>query len=391
LGFSLQEFMLHSRFCSRLWRILTLAVAFGVLTNRCPSTYYRTPTPMLSVSPEVAVHQRLIFIGDAGEMRTGSTPDGRSSEPALQLLDHWAGLLPERTTVIFLGDNVYPGGTPADPMHPSELDAIQRLTAQTNIIARSGARALFVPGNHDWKTGEVGILRQEQLIRKELGVRGSYLPNSDSPVIGVTTVGWVRIIALDTETWVNPPSGTVPCSVSGLEKAMSRLSALLSQADLPVVVVAHHPLLTYGTHGGTTLLKNTINWITRKPNTQDITAPEYRCMRSVLSETLAKSPPLVYAAGHDHDLQILDAGNVAGVFLVSGAGSYSKTLWDIPPIRRRVRHGPETRFAHTRAAGFIILDVLENGQAELGVVTAQGRSAEGTLRWRGPIFQVGDR
>jgi hypothetical protein len=52
-----------------------------------------------------AVDHRLVLIGDAGD----PDPDG---EPTLRALEAHVRQMPERTTVVFLGDNVYETGMP---------------------------------------------------------------------------------------------------------------------------------------------------------------------------------------------------------------------------------------------------------------------------------------
>ena len=57
--------------------------------------------------------------------------------------------------------------------------------------------------------------------------------------------------------------------------------------------------------------------------------------------------PVLYAAGHEHSLQVLKS-DVVDYVLVSGAGSPSEVT--------AVTHGPDTIFAHEHA-GFMSLDV----------------------------------
>ena len=58
-------------------------------------------------------------------------------------------------------------------------------------------------------------------------------------------------------------------------------------------------------------------------------------------------PPTIYAAGHDHNLQLLESGDVADLYVVSGAGARDRVS--------TVTNIPETIFAHA-AEGFVIVD-----------------------------------
>src|SRR6187397_2150687 len=67
--------------------------------------------------------------------------------PRVSLTAHVAEA-PERSIVVFLGDNVYPIGMPED--NRAELaDARRRLAAQV-LAVPPGARGIFIPGYHDW-------------------------------------------------------------------------------------------------------------------------------------------------------------------------------------------------------------------------------------------------
>src|SRR5262245_12429717 len=113
------------------------------------------------------VDYRLLLLGDAGD----PNPDG---EPVLLTLKQQVNRIPQRTTVVFLGDNIYERGMPlpSEPVDPATeavaetaaevarviiSDVIQTrkeaeriINAQIDVVRGNGARAIFVPGNHDW-------------------------------------------------------------------------------------------------------------------------------------------------------------------------------------------------------------------------------------------------
>ena len=72
-------------------------------------------------------------------------------------------------------------------------------------------------------------------------------------------------------------------------------------------------------------------------------------------EVFRRHPPALYAAGHDHSLQLLESGDVAGLYVVSGAGARERvtTVTDLP----------ETIFAHA-AEGFVAIDFERAGEEE---------------------------
>jgi hypothetical protein len=74
-----------------------------------------------------------------------------------------------------------------------------------------------------------------------------------------------------------------------------------------------------------------------------------------LRSALGAEPPLVYAAGHDHNLQVIEGRDLAGPLVVSGAGS-TQNVTTVTAIAR-------TLFAHAHS-GFVVLDFY--GDADFG-------------------------
>jgi hypothetical protein len=96
-------------------------------------------------------------------------------------------------------------------------------------------------------------------------------------------------------------------------------------------------------------------------------------MREALEGAMLRPRPLVWASGHDHNLQVL-AGRTAKNLLVSGAGIFGHSS--------RVVQLSGTRFA-SAAAGYMRLDMLKDGRVRLGVseVDRTGNSREAYSRW----------
>ena len=108
-------------------------------------------TCMLSLSyGQDSVRFRIIFIGDAGEMNAEQQ----------QSLNHAANhIIPGKTSVIYLGDNVYPRGMGLQGTK-EEIDAKKILKSQYQPMRSKGAPVFFIPGNHDWdKMGPDGLAK----------------------------------------------------------------------------------------------------------------------------------------------------------------------------------------------------------------------------------------
>ena len=349
---------------------VVLALLATSFNTACSHTtpYYGpgiTPPPPRRLENQVAY--RILLIGDAGE------PKPR--EQVLDSLHRWVLKAPERTLVVFLGDNAYPEGlTPA-----RQRDAQERLLRQLAAVKGTEATALFVPGNHDWANGKAdghaAVLRQEEFVRQF----AEFLPRGGCPgpefldLPGVQPV--TRLVALDTQWWLHDDAKpTSQCAAGSPVAVIASLKEALA-TDLPVIVAAHHPLATYGRHGGFFDWRDHLFPQTRVPglrwfwlplpgvgslfplvhtwnrSAQDLGSSANRTMRASLEQALASraeevKTPVIYVAGHDHNLQIIE-GRVADYVLVSGLGSSSKAT----PVSHWRRHALRARASRLHVTG----------------------------------------
>jgi len=343
----------------------------------------------------------LFLIGDAGA--PAAPPD---SEPVLVALRVAAASAPH-PVIVFLGDNVYPDGMP-DSAALKRRAAERVLTQQLRVLQASGARGFFVPGNHDWDSMQPGgwdaIRRQERFIAAA-GGGPALLPAGGCPGPAVVDVGAVvRLVALDTQWWLQDgpkPEGPTSSCPAASEGAVidSVRAALRTAGKRAAVVVAHHPLASGGVHGGhfgwqdhVFPLRNIKPWLwiplpiigsvypiarAEGISRQDLPSPAYTRMRvafdSAFAGAPALAPPLIYAAGHEHTLQVI-AGTSARYLLVSGTGTFGHI--------DRVTALDSTRFARS-ASGFMRVEFQRDGRARLGVfiVDRAGNAAEEFGLW----------
>jgi hypothetical protein len=349
-------------------------------------------TPPKPVPEAKDVETRIFLIGDAG------VPYPK--DPVLLALQREVSADPEKSVIIFLGDNIYPRGLP-DKDSPDRSPAEQKLKSQIDAVRSTGATAIFVPGNHDWdKQGPLGweaIKRQGEYIRETAAPEVTFLPEGGCPGPVVRDFNTqLRLVILDTQWWLHP--GSKPkhpdssCSTDAEGEVLDALTAALEGAgERRTVVVAHHPLATGGTHGGYFSwkdhifpLRNRKSWLwiplpgigsaypaarRRGASDQDMSGALNRKMREAFMGVFEKHPPLVYAAGHEHNLQVLKGKN-AKFLLVSGAGAFghvTQTAWT-----------DATLYA-SAVSGFMRLDVEQGGRVRLAVLTvgADGRATEG--------------
>jgi len=334
-------------------------------TRPCP--------PLPAPEPELALDEvttSIFLIGDAGEPAPGGEPVLAAlaravTERSAALGGGEAG----RVAVVFLGDNLYPSGLPGLKAR-SRKEGQRRLDAQLAVFQSApGVAGIFVPGNHDWdKSGPEGwerVRAQEKYLAGKGPVGVRMLPGGGCPGPATVDVGTdLRLLILDTEWWLRrhpkPEHPTSTCATDSEPEILARLEAELAAAEADgrrAVVVGHHPLITGGPHGGTSSRLRRLGF-----SAQDTSSRRNRHMVRALEGAFAEHPPLLYAAGHEHSLQLLRPGSFP-YQAVSGAGS-ADNLTSVVALA-------ETLFCR-QASGFMRLDLGRGGEARLGIFTVEG-------------------
>ena len=314
------------------------------------------------------IETTLFLVGDAGE------PDPRRRGPALDSLTAQASLVAPRSIVVFLGDNVYPAGIPEEG-RAEWADARRRLEVQVDAVPR-GARGIFIPGNHDWaNTGPFGLYSvrlQERMIASLAGGRDlRMLPGNGCPGPVFLDAGRLRLVAIDTQWWlheyiVRDAESKCPTNPDAVTTAIRE--QLRPERDGRVTIVAgHHPLMTGGEHGGYCGVSGPFRRF--RGHSQDILSSGNRTMRKALEAAFSAQPPLAYAAGHEHNLQVLRGGPSVQYLLVSGAGSGAKVGCSV-----RLR---ESFYVSQRRTGFMRLDIMRGKGVLLRVFHFTGTGGGG--------------
>ncbi len=333
----------------------------------------RSRAPIGELAPS-EIETTLLLIGDAGE------PDPRVGDPALDSMMAQASQAPTRTIIVFLGDNVYPAGIPEEG-RAEYADSRRRLEAQVNAVPL-GAKGVFIPGNHDWANsgpfGLYAIRLQERVIASLARGRDvRMLPPNGCPGPVTLDAGRLRLVAIDTQWWLH--SFIVRDSLSNCPTDPAAVTALMrsqltaKQEGRITIVAGHHPLMTGGEHGGYCGITGPFRRFGGRE--QDIISSKNRTMRDSIESAFSANPPLVYAAGHDHSLQVLRGGPNVRYLLVSGAGSAAKStcaVW----MR-------ESYNVVQRQSGFMRVDILRGKGAVLSVFHYSGNGAGGLSfsRW----------
>ena len=357
-----------------------------------------TPVPV----PEPANVDAVVFLlGDAGATVKNRTP----LLPAIQSdIEQWSAALrrDSAVSILFLGDNVYPQGMHDRGDPGFEADSLS-LWSQIDLVAgpealKHATVGLFVTGNHDWANtvGEAGLRRVQNLgeqlaLGRKAGRYVSLLPAPSDPGPVVRDLRRnVRIAFFDTHWFLQERSPAQ--RIQYFERLMK---ALNGARDREVILVAHHPYYSAGPHGAVMPGYHTLGiaYVLKEAGAlvQDLNSPPYDALLAGLRQTFeaTKKPPLIYAGGHDHSLQVLTGADDADprFVLVSGAGSKVSSLQMGPGLVFGAAEPGYMKLVFRKDDGVDLFVVAGNRQfrecagtdAEIAKCMADGRSAFKTV------------
>ncbi|HMB89561.1 MAG TPA: hypothetical protein VKP65_01860, partial [Rhodothermales bacterium] len=348
-----------------------IALIVGLRETAAIEIPEQEPEPL---PPPAEVDEVVFIVGDAG----ATLAEGSPLLKALQYdIEQWSATLARDSavSVVFAGDIVYPVGV-RDRTHPAFPQDSTRLWNQIALLGGSEARrygslGLFVPGNHDWGNvgDESGIKRiynlEAQLEIARAQNYAAYLvpENGDpGPVIRDMRDN-VRFVILDTHWFLRTRSR------QERQAFLGHLGEALNTAgDRHVIIVSHHPYRSAGPHG--VIIPGVRSWgleyLLRRSGSivQDLNAPVYDELLQGMNHLFATAdrPPLVFAGGHDHSLQVIEqqADTEPAFMLVSGSGSKVSSISTLPGMH----YGAER-------PGYMLMTFRKNGAVDLFVVAGE--------------------
>lgn len=283
------------------------------------------------------------LVGDAGAATL--TP----REPVLEILTAQLMRSGEQSSVIFLGDNIYPDGLPPEESDERER-AEARILSQLKTVENYPGRIIFIPGNHDWQSsGQEGLQwlnRQEKFIESYLNRGNVFLPDNGLPgpvPVELAESGEhpnlnfdIQLITIDTQWWLHPHDKPLEAGTGNEEEQKSEILQSLEELieknlEDEIIVASHHPLFSLGRHGGkfpvsTHFLPPVfgslyVAYRNFRGYPQDIA--RYDDLKEGLMKSIKDKQGLIFASGHEHSLQFIPYAN--GLHrqyqLVSGSAS----------------------------------------------------------------------
>lgn len=329
----------------------------------------------MQLQPDPVSNQpfEVFLIGDTGAMSRGKT------EPVMEMMRKHMDKSPQ-SAVIFLGDNIYPRGLP--PIgNILRKDAEAALNKYREILNGYTGRVIFISGNHDWNKGRRDgyeyVVRQEEYLKNLFQNQSIFLPRNGCPGPEEIVINdKLTLVLINTQWWmqstIRPIGREFGCKASSEDKFFELLEDIFDKnRNKSVLVAGHAPVYSYAIHGGRFKLRHHLFPFTlyhRKAyvpvpligsllllyrkffgTKEDIAHPRYRRLRHRLKYLFKKYPGIIYAAGHEHNLQYITKDGCH--FIISGAGSKLKYV---------IEEGKHLRFG-LKAKGFFKLSFYGDG------------------------------
>ncbi len=349
--------------------------------------------PLWGVGQERALVHSFFFVGDAGASYVSNMPLGDVLHEKLAANDD--------ATVVFLGDNIYPAGLSERSSRRFTREA-QILAEQVSWLEGTRARAVFIPGNHDWdhwgKNGLSHIKNAESWFDSLKNPQIRLYPHNGCPgPVQIDVFGPHVLFVIDTQwflhKWEKP--GPAECVAGRPGDVLEMLDSLMTaHGEKRIWVAAHHPVITYGDHGDIFTWKDHIFPLTDLHRAlyiplpilgsiyplfrrivghpQDTRHRRYRAFSEPLARVLKRHPGSVFVSGHEHALQFIVKDSTH--FIVSGSGAKTTS----------VRKKGYARFARG-VNGFVQANLFNDGSAEIVFIQADKKMPTGGEIWKATI------
>lgn len=317
----------------------------------------------------------IYLIGDAGY---ASQPHSQS---LLKIVGEKLKASGKNTTLLYLGDNIYPLGMPVDKNSEDRKEAEASLNSQMALAGLFEGKTYFIPGNHDWYYGLKGLEEQEKFVKEGLKDKKAFLPGKGCGINDVKIGDNTVMITIDSEwfieDWDSYPTINDDCTIKTREAMFEELESLLNKnSDKTILLAIHHPLMSNGTHGGhfsaekhlfplkykipMPVLGSFINIVrmTSGASAQDGNSKIYRTLADRIKTLIQEKDNVIVVSGHDHDLQYIEKNNIHQI--ISGSGSKQEAARAVNP--KDFSYG---------GTGYATLDIYKDGSAKVVYYSVQ--------------------
>jgi hypothetical protein len=357
------------------------------MVRNCLTILFALTSLSLAAQDSLKLVHSLFLIGDCGEPYVQDDPMGTTFLKTLSES-------PTPNTTIYLGDNVYPKGMPAKG-HRLRSESEFIMQSQVSFADAPNSKTIFIPGNHDWehwgRDGLQYIHNQQTWIDSLNNPRVTLLPRDGCPgPVELKLTDRVVLVIIDTQWLIHQwqkPGEESSCDAKAHEDVLTQLDDILYRnRNKRVIVAGHHPLITYGEHGGVYPFKTHIfpflelsdhlyiplpvvgsvyplyrKWF---GHIQDTKHPLNRQFVEEIQKVLAAYPGSIYVSGHEHALEHIVKNQTH--MIVSGSGA------KVEMVKKKAYalYADDVR-------GFVKADIFEDGSVVLCFIQVDATVPEG--------------
>ncbi|UOQ72755.1 metallophosphoesterase [Hymenobacter cellulosilyticus] len=366
-----------------------------------------------SKTPPDSSHIRysIFLIGDVGK----PIKKEAGGEPSLNFLNQQITKAGSKSTTIFLGDNIYEYGMPREGAYDRK-ESEERMIGQLESLRGYAGEKYMIPGNHDWKQGLTGAVeqvnRQQAFVENYLTSDSAafpftgdfFIPRNACPgPFEVRLQDDILMIAINSQWFLQtsgerPYGGNSGCGVANETDFFTQLEDIIQRnQNRNIMVIAHHPIFSDGIHGGYFTLADhffplsivykyaflplpiigSVYPFARKYGgvSQDIPHPLYQAYKKGLMEIFDKYPNIIYASGHEHNLQYFKVGSMHQI--VSGSGCKTQHV--------RPGKSGEAIFSD-KEKGWSRVNYYDNGEVWTEFWIPNDKGETGRLVFRTPLY-----
>ncbi len=279
----------------------------------------------VSLHAQDSVLHRVIFMGNAGEI----SPEQQS------IINSAVGVvLPNKTIVMYLGENILPNGygLTAD----KQAQSIKILDSQYKIFRSAGVPVYFTPGESDWDNGGPDGMEKLKLQSEHLSSQSDsglqMLPTNGCPdPVEINISDSLSIIAFDSEWWLyqfDKSNDEADCNCTTKQEVVDALADLINHNRYKIILlVSHHPFQSQGVRGGHFSLRDNLFPLTvlnkylfiplpvvgslyplymKIFNTpQDLNHPLYQKMINQVDALISGMPNVIHVGSHEAGMQFI--------------------------------------------------------------------------------------
>ncbi|HEX8428392.1 metallophosphoesterase [Hymenobacter sp.] len=353
----------------------------------------------------------VFLIGDVGKPESSE----KGGEPSLNFMRKQLLAAGAKSTAIYLGDNIYENGMPEEGASDRK-ESERRIVDQLNVLRNYDGEKYMIPGNHDWKQGKNGgveqVNREQRFVENFMtndSVAFSYtgdffIPRNACPgPFEVRLQDNLVMIAINSQ-WFLQGEGERPygansgCGVANETDFFTQLEDIIERnKDKNIMVIGHHPIQSDGIHGGYFTVADhlfplsivakyafiplpvigSVYPFARKYGgvSQDIPHPLYQAYKKGLEDIFAKHPNIIYASGHEHNLQYFRMPTYHQI--VSGSGCKTQ--------HTRSGNGARATFSD-KEKGLARVNYYDDGQVWVEYWIPNNRGETARLVYRTPLY-----